>query len=133
MSQENVDNLRKAWEIWMAADLAADLSPLDPDVVYEDTVLPDHGDERYHGHDGIRRAWARWAEPWESFETELEWARDAGDEVVSSHRARVRGKASGIETEIRYAYVWRFREGKIIHLKSYASPEQALEAAGLSK
>jgi ketosteroid isomerase-like protein len=132
MSEENAENLRRAWNIWMTGDLA-DLSLVDPEVVYEDTILPDHGNESYRGHEGVRRAWTRWIEPWESFQTELEWARDAGDEVVSSHRARVRGKASGIETEIRYAYVWRFRDGKIIHLKSYAHPDEALEAAGLSE
>jgi hypothetical protein len=45
---------------------------------------------------------------WETFETDLEWARDAGDEVVSCHRARARGKGSGVDMEGHYA-VWRFK------------------------
>ena len=66
------------------------------------------------------------------FETDLEWVRDAGRDVaVSCHRARTRGKGSGIRGEIRYAYVWRFQEGKIVYCKSFGEPTEALEAVGL--
>jgi ketosteroid isomerase-like protein len=43
----------------------------------------------------------------------------------------MRGKGSGIEAEIRYAYVWRFGDGKVVYCKSYADPAEALTAAGL--
>jgi ketosteroid isomerase-like protein len=130
MSRENVEKLRREWDIWMMGNLA-DLSLLDADVVYEDTMVPDHALESYLGHEGVRKAWARWTDAWETVDTDLEWTRDAGEKVVSCHRARLRGKASGIETELRYAYVWTFREGKITYFKSYRDPAEALEAAGL--
>jgi hypothetical protein len=49
MSQENVENLRavlEAWdmEAWKRGE--ADVSLLDPEVTYEDTILPDHVGER---------------------------------------------------------------------------------------
>jgi ketosteroid isomerase-like protein len=132
MSEENVEMVREAWDAWTKGDPGA-LSLFDPEVVYEDDMLPDHAGETYHGSEGLLRAWARWAEPWETFETDLEWARDAGDEVVSCHRARARGKGSGVDMEGRYAYVWRFKGGKVIHLKSYGDVDEALEAAGLSE
>lgn len=84
MSEENVEKVREAWDAWTKGDPGA-LSVLDPEVVYDDDMLPDHAGETYHGPGGLLRAWARWAEPWETFETDLEWARDAGDEVVSCH------------------------------------------------
>ena len=31
------------------------------------------------------------------------------------------------------AYFWTFREGKVIHLRSYLNPAEALEAAGLEE
>jgi ketosteroid isomerase-like protein len=37
-----------------------------------------------------------------------------------------------MEVEGRYAYLWRFREGKVVYLKSYGNPAEALEAARLS-
>ena len=40
---------------------------------------------------------------------------------------------SAIEVDFRYAYLWRFEGGKVVYLKSYRDPQQALEAAGLSE
>jgi hypothetical protein len=71
MSQENVQVVRGLVEktfrdIRAFVDAAkrgeADMSMLDPDVVYEDQNLPDHIGETYRGHAGIVRAAERWAE-----------------------------------------------------------------------
>lgn len=60
MSQENVERLRafpEAWdpsatlEAWKQGE--ADLSLFDPEIAYEDTVLPDHVGETYHGYEGL--------------------------------------------------------------------------------
>ena len=60
MSQENVESVLTMWAASMEGDPAElDLSLLAEDIVYEDDIPPDHGSETYHGHDGIRRAWAR--------------------------------------------------------------------------
>ncbi len=77
-----------------------DLSFLDEQIAYDDNILPDHVGETYHGHDGFRKAWARAIKPREDLEGDLVWIRDAGDEVVSCHWARMRGKQSGIEAEL---------------------------------
>jgi hypothetical protein len=62
MSQENVEALRSFWETWNTSE-APDMSLLDPDVTYEDTVLPDHIGETYRGPEGVARAVACWFEP----------------------------------------------------------------------
>jgi ketosteroid isomerase-like protein len=133
MSQENVELVRKEWKAWMAGSPyeLGNMSWIDTDVVYDDDILPDHVGETYHGHAGMRKAWGIATEPWENFKAELDWARDAGEEVVSCHRARGRGKESGIEMQDHYAYVWRFKDGKVVYLKSYRNPDDALKAAGL--
>ena len=134
MSQENVEVVLRMWGASMEGDPAElDLSLVAENVVYEDDILPDHGSETYHGHEGIRRAWARAIEPFEAAETEnvIEWTRDAGDRVVSWHHVRGRATASAIPVDFRYAYLWRFEGGKVVYLKSFRDPKQALEAAGL--
>jgi ketosteroid isomerase-like protein len=131
-SEDNVARLTTAWRAFMDEDLAPMLSLLDPDVTYEDEVLPDHAGETYRGHEGIMRAWARFTEPWDSFVNELEWATTEGDTVVSCHHARMRGTGSGVASETRYGYVWRFHTGRVMYIRSYADPSSALEAAGLS-
>ena len=130
MSKENVQMVREVWDAWRAGDPAA-LSLLDPEVRYEDDMLPDHAGETYRGIEGVLKAWARWIEPWGEFDTELEWLRDAGADVVSCHRVRARGKGSGVDIEGHYAYLWRFEGGKVTYLKSFGDPDEALEAAGL--
>ena len=134
MSQERVESVLTMWKASMEGDPAElDLSLLAEDIVYEDDILPDHGDETYHGHDGIRRAWARAIEPFQNAENVVEWTRDTGDQVVSCHHVRGLATASAIEVDFRYAYLWRFEGGKVVYLKSFRDPAQALEAAGLSE
>ena len=55
------------------------------------------------------------------------------DKVVAVHRISGTAKQSGIESEMTYAAVYRFRDGKVSRGREYATREQALEAAGLSE
>ena len=135
MSQENVEIVQTMWKT--AADGDPTLVPvqfLDPEVLYEDEFIPDHAGETYRGHEGVQRAWTRAIEAFETepYDNEIQWARDTGDEVVTCHHVRARGKGSGIVVEFDYAYLWRLRAGKIIYCKAFRDPAQALEAAGLS-
>jgi ketosteroid isomerase-like protein len=134
MSQVNVENLRAFLEVldleaWRRGE--GDMSLLDPKVTYEDTTLPDHVGEAYRGHEGVARATERWLEPYEGLTIELEKIVGAGDCLVSIHRVRGKARYTGIEAEGPLAYLWTFRDGKVIHFQSYRDPEEALEAAGL--
>jgi ketosteroid isomerase-like protein len=131
MSQRDVDRLRAVWDAWNRGEF--DLSMLDPEVVFEETVLPDDAGEMYRGHEGVLRAWARWAEAWEEFTTEVEQIVDAGERLVSIHTVNLQGKHSGVSMTFRYAYLYTLRDGKVIHLRSYVNPAEALEAAGLGE
>ena len=108
-----------------------DFDLLDPEVVFEDDILPDHAGETYRGHEGVARATRTWLQPYEELAIELEEIVGSGERLVSTHRFRAAGRHTGIKTELRYAYVWTFRDGRVIHIRSFREPEQALEAAGL--
>jgi ketosteroid isomerase-like protein len=108
-----------------------DMSFLDPDVVYEDSVLPDHIGEAYRGHEGILRAVEGWFEPAEWIRVEHGRVIDAGDRLVSIHKARTKARHTGIEIETPLIYVWTFRDGNVIHFRAFVDQEQALEVAGL--
>jgi ketosteroid isomerase-like protein len=141
MSKENVENLRaflEAWsqdgawtpEAWQQGEVI-DMSFFHPDVVYEDTVLPDHVGEAYRGREGVARAAGRWVEPNEWMLVELQRVVGAGDRLVSIHRLRSKALYTAIEFDTPLAYVWTFRDGMVIHFESFLDPEQALNAAGL--
>jgi ketosteroid isomerase-like protein len=147
MSEKNVEILRafiSTWspeltvEAWERGE-AMDMSFIDPDVVYEDDILPDHVGEAYRGHEGWIRSAKTWAEPFEWVRLELEEIIDAGDRVLSFHRVRSKARHTGIEFDSRdtdgapLGYVWTLRDGKIVHLRAFVDREQALEAAGLKK
>jgi len=139
MSQEDVENLRAFLETWTLETWtleawrrgAVDMSLLDPDVNYEDTALPDHTGETYHGRKGVVRATERWIEHYEWLLIELEQIVDAGDRLVSVQRVRAKARQTGVEFDEPLAYLWTFRNGKIVHFRSFRDPEQAMEAAGL--
>ena len=57
---------------------------------------------------------------------------DAGESVVAIVNQRGRAKATGIPVDMRFAQVWTFRDGQAIRMQMYASPDDALEAVGLS-
>jgi len=132
VSQENVDNLRAFWETWNTNE-APDLSLLDPEVTYEDTMLPDHVGETYRGHEGVARAVARFFEPFAEITYSLERIVGEGDRLVSIHRVRAQARHTGSEFDSALAYVYTMREGKVIHFKSFWDPQQALDAAGLEE
>ena len=143
MSQENVESLRAFLDAWGRDSLRAfldavargdaDMSILDPEVTYEDMSLPDHAGETYRGHEGVIRATERWIDPYEGLTSRLEEIAGTDDRLVSIHRVRGSGRYTGIEFEGPVAYLWTFREGKVVHFKSFRDPEEALEAAGLSE
>ena len=60
MSEGNVEIVRKAWEAWSRADMAALFEFYDPEVEWDVThsYVPDMG--VFHGHDGIRAFFREW-------------------------------------------------------------------------
>jgi ketosteroid isomerase-like protein len=139
MSEQNAENLREFLERWdPKADLEAwnrgepaDVWLIDPEVDYEDTILPDHAGETYHGYEGIARATQRWLEPFESLTIELERIVGSGDRLVSVHEVKLKALHTGIEMEATLAYLWTFRNDRVVHFQSFLDPEEAIVAAGL--
>ena len=139
MSLENVARLRAVAEAsvdlhaWLVAVEAgeADLSLWDAEATYQDDSLPDHAGETYHGHEGLVRASRQMADPFSEVLIEPVRIVGSGDTLVNIVRIRAKATFTGIEFDIPYAYVYTFREGKIIHGRGFASVKKALDAAGL--
>jgi hypothetical protein len=69
---------------------------------------------------------------WDWFRQEAEEFIEVGDDVLVITRTHARMKGSEREVEGNAAELWAFRGGKVIRHKSYDSPAEALEAAGLT-
>jgi ketosteroid isomerase-like protein len=134
MSQENVERLRQAFDNFLAGKSEWGAELLDPNVEWDGTnALIFDIDRVYHGQEGVRQYWREWLSAWETVQFEYELV-DAGDRVVALIDQRMRGRSTGIEVPLgKYAHVYTFKNGLIVHWKLYESQSEALEAVGLSE
>ena len=134
MSQENVEVVRKVIEAFNRGDLDAWLVYWTDDIDLR--VAPglpdDHGP--INGKDALRAFLQGWLDTFDEFRIEPIELIDAGkDNVVVFMRLSGRAKLSGVETDLTYAELDTFRDGKIARARQYWTRDEALEAAGLSE
>jgi ketosteroid isomerase-like protein len=87
-----------------------------------------------HGKDAMRAYVQDWLDTFDDFRTEPVEVIDGGDDtVVAVLKASGQARLSGIDTDLTYAVVYTFRDGKIARGREYWTREEALEAAGLSE
>jgi ketosteroid isomerase-like protein len=135
MSQGNVEIVRRLFEAGARRDTAAVLAVYDEAVVW-DVSRTDGADFEggvFHGHDGLRRWHRAWYAAWENIENDLEELIDTGNDVVSVTTQRGRGRASGIDIEVKQWAVWTIRDGRVHRVVWFTNRQDALEAVGLSE
>jgi ketosteroid isomerase-like protein len=133
MSRENVEVVRAWFEAWErgGVDAAAEFFDTRIDWRAAEGALDDPGP--ISGEDAMRAYVQDWLDDFDELRVEPEELIDAGEQVVAVQRISGRAKASGVETELRYAVVYTIREGKIVRGREYWERAQALEAVGLSE
>ena len=137
MSEENVVMVQE----WVAAINGGEIDQLvelaDPTVEYTPYLGSLLGAEAYRGHDGLGQYVIDLAEAWEWYHVEIEELRDLGNDVFMVGRLQAKGRSSGLQVEERLAWIHSFREGtgrgRYVRLRFFATPREALEAAGLSE
>jgi ketosteroid isomerase-like protein len=130
---ENLEGLRAAFENFLAGKREWGAELLDPEVEWDasDVVFDLSG--VHHGAEAARQYWREWLAAWETIQFEYELI-EVGDRVVALIDQRMRGRASGIEVPVgKYAHVYTFRDGLIVHWKLYMSQAAALKAVGLAE
>jgi uncharacterized protein len=131
MSQENVEVVRRIEATWEREGSPVPSGLLDPEIEW---VNPPEAVEpgTRHGIEAFAAAVRTVADAFEE-RIEIEEFIDAGERVVILATWCGRGKASGVEVEVRQGYVWTLRGGKAVRYQWFSSAEQALEAAGLEE
>jgi len=132
MSQENVDIIRRLYDAWLADDFETVYSTFDPDI----RLFPDPEawwvgmDEKYVGHDGVRRYMAAVYEAFEDYRPEVEDIVDAGEgRVLTLAVEHGRGRGSGAQVEsAKTAHLWSLSDGKAVRLDLFLDRQRAAEA-----
>ena len=134
MSQENVEIVRKVHAAFSRRDLRGFLSLWHPECEYRAAITQaiEGEDAVFRGHEGICRWWDDLDDLYANLSSEILEVRDLGERLVVVFVIRSDAKGSGVAGEETLAQVVTVREGKIVQVRDYLSPEEALEAVGLS-
>jgi ketosteroid isomerase-like protein len=136
MSRENVETVRRGYELYAAGDLEGVNAMFSADVELADAGgLGAAGTAvgTRSGPDAFLRAAEEPLEAFEDYRVEPEEFIDADEAVVVPVRISGRGKASGAQLEMRLVHVWVLRNGNVIRGEVYLTRSEALEAVGLSE
>jgi ketosteroid isomerase-like protein len=133
MSQENVELVRKLFEVYNQRSFEENAHLIDPEMDWDMSraELPDG--TSYTGPEEFRHFIEAWEEGFASESMEAQEIIDAGNRVIVVVHHRGRGRASGIEVDQHFAMVWTLRDGRAVRMALYPTRGQALEAAGLSE
>jgi len=130
MSEANVSLVRQLIEAFNSEDIDRVLALAHEDVEIEISPEVSAEPDIYLGHDGMRRYFQSFRDAMVDihFEAEQIWEVDAT--VVVALLLTARGRQTAIVVEQHSAGVWTFIDGKLIGIHAYASPADALQAAG---
>ena len=104
-----------------------DWSLLGPDFELHDHELLDSS-----VHRGVA-GWKQWVSDWEqAFESysleRLDEVEIDEQRVLTTHRLRARGRASGVQLERTDAQLWTFRDGRLVRMDYYPDYERGAGA-----
>jgi len=89
-------------------------------------------DEEYRGNDGFLEFQAKWTEPYDEWDFEVEDLVDADDDrVVAVIRQRGRIRGAGSWVELHFAIVCTLADGLIQRMQVFMTAAEALQAVGL--
>jgi ketosteroid isomerase-like protein len=102
-----------------------------PDMeLIPDRNVPDV--ESYRGLAGLAEFTRTWTENFEDWSNEYERFIDAPDDrVVALGRQSGTGRGSGLPVEMRYGMVFELKDRRVVRLRLFLDPAEALEAAGV--
>jgi ketosteroid isomerase-like protein len=139
MSQENVEIVRRAWDVFLEGLDQGNLVAVFDQGIFapRSTLTPPReivGSRTYVGREGLVEWFYTWTEDFLDLNISVEEIIDAGgDRIVAVARQSARGKESGAAVEVQFAIVYTLKGGQVIDSQHYLHPDQALEAVGLSE
>jgi ketosteroid isomerase-like protein len=145
MSEENVEIVRRIWDLYVEGMVKGARVPVIIDTVFDEGLLAPESTftpmeqllgvtETYVGREGFIEALRAFSESWAKWRIRPEKFLDAGeDRVVAIVSVSAIGKRSEAPVELRFGAVHTLKDGQVIDRRDYADPVEALEAAGLSE
>jgi ketosteroid isomerase-like protein len=128
---DNVALVMRSFEAMGAWDVASLLQLYDPEVEFLPLTGTRVESGGYRGHEGVRAYMSEARDLWDVLQPVGEVFTEVGDHVLVTGRCRVRGRASGAESNPACAWVVGVRDGVIVSHRTCESYHEALRAAGV--
>jgi ketosteroid isomerase-like protein len=129
MSRENVELALRAYDALNRRNWDAFVALMDDDVEIVTRIAPIEGGR--HGQAGMRHWWKNTLTAFPDYDIEVVDVRDLGDVTLASLRALGHGAGSNVPFEDLLWHGSRWRRGKCIWWRAFATEAEALEAVGL--
>jgi ketosteroid isomerase-like protein len=126
MSEENLDRLKAVYAEWAKGNLGAAVELYAPDLSYE--PISD-GREAFALKD-IARVTREFLAQWHDYRAEATEFEEFGDTILVTERQSAKGRASGIEVDMRAYAAWTFRDGLVTRVRWRTDRDDALDGAG---
>jgi ketosteroid isomerase-like protein len=131
VSQENVEIVRRGWEAFNRGDPAF-LADFAEDAEFEeDSAFPEAA--VFRGREQIMGYITGFQEQMRDHRFEVEKVHDLGDQVLALLHETARGASSGIDVDQRPAFLFHFRDGRIVRMRAYLDRAEAFRAVGLEQ
>jgi ketosteroid isomerase-like protein len=131
MSEENVEFVRRGFEVWNTGDMDAVRELYDPSIIWRPPEgWPEPGP--YVGREAVMRQLEQMRETWDTDRFELiSDLIDVGDRVAV--RFNWRGIGQGPESNIEATGIYTVRNGRVSYIEFFWDHAEALETLGLSE
>jgi ketosteroid isomerase-like protein len=126
---ENAELVRSLIERFNSGDREIREEEIDPEGEVHSALTGDV----YRGHEGLR-AWMREIDDqFDTWRLSVDELTDLSDgRILGLGRIHAKGRGSGIELDTEVAWIFEFRDHRLLRMATYFSREAAIDAAGAS-
>jgi ketosteroid isomerase-like protein len=122
---DDVAQMKAVYDAFNRRDFQDLADLLDTEVVFEEAEARGHRGRVRRGKDRLLEYLSSWWDAWETVHWDVYEAREDGGRVLTL--CDLRGRPRGTETDVerRMGHISRFREGRMLHSRSYVDVDRA--------
>jgi ketosteroid isomerase-like protein len=128
---ENEEIVRRVYDALNRGDWEAVFRDVHPEFELTTQRGPNAGVRR--GREATQGFGEDYIEAFDDVSIEPERFYEDGDQVLAVVKRRGKPKGGSVDIVVRNGHLFTIRDGKILSMKSFPDPEDALAAAGLRK
>jgi ketosteroid isomerase-like protein len=125
VASDDVTQMRAIYHSFNRRDFEELAGLLDPDVVFEEAESRGSRSRERRGREPMLEYLSSWWDAWETVHWEVDEAREEGGRVLTICTVRGRPRGTTTDVERRMAHITRFRDGRMLHTRSYVDVERA--------